>query len=271
MDFELFERAAWENQAAGYVRFFGALAAEAAEPLLDAAEVAAGSEVLDLACGPGAVTSAAARRGATVIGADTSRAMLALATARHPGLRFEHGDAHALAYADASFDVVTISLGMLHFADPHRALREVHRTLRPGGVLAFTDWAAPGPEDVAYAVILTALERQAAPVALPPWSPLFFFADPERGRASLCGAGFEPGTIWTRLLRLVWRLPGPESLVEAFRDGSVRLGARIKAQPRARLRAIEAEVRAASAPYIREGGLELPTGMVLTRACKPRG
>src|SRR3954454_11738392 len=82
MDFELFERAAWENQAAGYVRFFGALAAEAAEPLLDAAEVAAGSEVLDLACGPGAVTSAASRRGATVIGADTSRAMLALATAR---------------------------------------------------------------------------------------------------------------------------------------------------------------------------------------------
>jgi SAM-dependent methyltransferase len=267
-EFQAFEQAAWDRQAVGYEAHFEAVAGQAVEPLLDAAQVRPGVEALDVACGPGFAAAAAARRGANVVGVDFSDEMLAIARGRYPWLRFERADALDLPFAEASFDAVTINFGILHFARPERALAEACRVLRPGGLLAFTDWAEPGPDNVAYDIILRALERHADPLTLPPGPPLFQFADAGRCREALAGAGFDARGARTALLPLTWRLPSPDDLLTAFRNGSARLGARIKAQPEPRLRAIRAAVREAALPYMAAGELAAPAGVALTFAAK---
>lgn len=105
--FNAFEAAGWEERALAYDRFFGSTTSQAVEPLLDAASVAAGTRVLDIATGPGYVAGQAARRGASVVGVDVAAAMVALARRLHPGLEFREADAHALPFEDASFDAVS--------------------------------------------------------------------------------------------------------------------------------------------------------------------
>ena len=70
---------------------------------------------------PGDVAAAAAERGASVVGADFSAAVVAAATVRYPNVEFREADAEALPFPDASFDAVTINFGMNHFAGPDRA------------------------------------------------------------------------------------------------------------------------------------------------------
>ncbi|HEX8165122.1 MAG TPA: methyltransferase domain-containing protein [Beijerinckiaceae bacterium] len=268
-DFGAFEHAAWTGRAEGYERHFEGVVEQAIEPLLDAAGVRSGLKVLDVACGPGFVAAAAARRGASVVGVDFSDRMLAIARARYPWLRFEHGDAEDLPFADDSFDAVTINFGILHFPHPLRALKEAFRVLRPQGALAFTDWAAPGPDNVAYDIVLSAMDRHAEPFALPPGPPLFQFARAAACREALADTGFERRRVDTRLLRLTWRLASADGLVSAFRDGSARLAAKIAAQPPARLAAIRAEVAERSLAYRTQDGFAIPAGAALTRARKP--
>jgi SAM-dependent methyltransferase len=268
-DFGAFEHAAWARQAGGYERHFEGLVEQAVEPLLDAAGVRAGGDVLDVACGPGFVAAAAVRRGADATGLDFSDEMLRIARARYPWVRFERGDAEDLPFPDASFDAVTINFGVLHFPDPRRALKEAFRVLRPGRSLAFTDWAAPGPDNVAYDIVLSAMDRHAEPFALPPGPPLFQFAREAVCREALAQAGFEAHSPEMRLLLLDWRLPAADGLVSAFRDGSARLGAKIKAQPPHRLVAIRAEVAERALSYRTGEGFAIPTGVALTSARKP--
>src|SRR5262245_60467857 len=102
--FRDFERRAHDRVARTYVDFFEPVTAGAIPTLLDAAGVAAGSRVLDVACGPGAVATAAAERGAGVTGVDLSPQMVAVARARHPGLDFREADAERLPFPEGAFD-----------------------------------------------------------------------------------------------------------------------------------------------------------------------
>src|SRR5579862_923970 len=72
-----FEHAGWQQAAVRYDANFARASMQFVEPLLDAAGVAGGTQVLDLCCGTGLVAAAAARRGAVPIGVDFSSAMLA--------------------------------------------------------------------------------------------------------------------------------------------------------------------------------------------------
>src|SRR6266568_5719878 len=87
-----FEHAGWQRAAAQYDANFARASAQFVEPLLDAAGVAEGAQVLDLCCGTGLVAAAAARRAAALIGVDFSSAMLAEARRAHQYLRFDEGD-----------------------------------------------------------------------------------------------------------------------------------------------------------------------------------
>jgi SAM-dependent methyltransferase len=83
----------------------------------------------------------------------------ARALARERGLsnlRFELGDAAALPFADASFDVVASRLSAHHYADPAGALREAARVLAKGGVFLLSDTIAP--EDPARDTFLNCFE-----------------------------------------------------------------------------------------------------------------
>ncbi len=113
-----------------------------------------GRRVLDVACGTGDLSIAFARAGAAeVIGADFTEAMLDIARAkaspRGPSkhaafpVQFEFGDATALSYGDASFDIVSIAFGLRNVSDAERALREFRRVLRPGGRLVILEFDEP--------------------------------------------------------------------------------------------------------------------------------
>jgi ubiquinone/menaquinone biosynthesis C-methylase UbiE len=118
------------------------------ETLCEAADVSAGERVLDVACGNGNAALAAARRYAAVTGLDYVPALLERARARAAadGLALEvrEGDAEAMPFADASFDVVLSTFGVMFAPDQARAARELARVCRPGGRIALASWTPDG-------------------------------------------------------------------------------------------------------------------------------
>ncbi|MGB6536893.1 MAG: class I SAM-dependent methyltransferase [Xanthobacteraceae bacterium] len=105
---------------------------------------AARGRLIDVACGPGVVTAALAPAAASVVAFDATEQMLEKARARctKAGLRnveFRSGDAENLPFADAEFDGAVTRAALHHFADPRRAIGEMFRVLRPGGVAVFAD------------------------------------------------------------------------------------------------------------------------------------
>ena len=109
--------------------------------------VHAGDRVLDIATGSGNTALAAARRGCRVTGADFVPALLERARERAAVERlkidFQEGDAEALPFPDASFDVVVSTFGAM-FADPKRAAAEMLRVCRPGGKIGMANWPPEG-------------------------------------------------------------------------------------------------------------------------------
>jgi demethylmenaquinone methyltransferase/2-methoxy-6-polyprenyl-1,4-benzoquinol methylase len=101
-----------------------------------------GQLVLDLAAGTGTSSRAFSRLGARCVACDFSLGMLAVG-ARRPaaGLAFAAGDALALPFRDATFDVVTISFGLRNVADTGQALSELLRVTRPGGRLVICEFS----------------------------------------------------------------------------------------------------------------------------------
>jgi SAM-dependent methyltransferase len=101
----------------------------------------AGKDAIELGCGTAYVSAWLARRGARVVGIDTSEAQLATARRlqRQHGLDFPllHGNAEAVPYPDASFDFAISEYGACLWADPQRWVPEAARLLRPGGRLVF--------------------------------------------------------------------------------------------------------------------------------------
>jgi ubiquinone/menaquinone biosynthesis C-methylase UbiE len=124
--------------ATGYDQMFARVTQAFIPVLLDAARIAAGQSILDVATGTGAAARTARDRaglGGEVIAGDISATMLDVAR-RNPenaGITFEQFDSHKLPYPDARFDRVICQLGLAFFDDPGRGLAEFRRILKPGG------------------------------------------------------------------------------------------------------------------------------------------
>lgn len=250
-----FEHAGWEKAAGRYVESFATATRQFIPGLLDAAAVRSGCSVLDVACGPGFVTAGAAERGATARGLDFSPAMLGVARARHPGISFDEGDAEALPYADGAFDAVVSNFGIHHVPRPLVALRQAHRVLRSGGLIAFTIWAAP-TENVAWRLVFEAIRRCGDMSASQAPAPGGGFGTPVSCAVALEDAGF--AGVGTRPLGGIWRHADGRTLLDALRSGTARMAALIGAQPEAAIPAIVAEIDRAAAPYRDAQGLAIP-------------
>jgi ubiquinone/menaquinone biosynthesis C-methylase UbiE len=118
------------------------------EGLCQAADPRPGQRVLDLACGSGNAALAAARRYCDVTGVDYVPALIERAKERAAAqgtrIQFELGDAQALRFTDASFDVVLSAFGVMFAADQQKAARELLRVCRPGGCIALACWMPEG-------------------------------------------------------------------------------------------------------------------------------
>ncbi|MEU8545097.1 methyltransferase domain-containing protein [Streptomyces sp. NPDC048717] len=110
-------------------------------------ELRPGQRVLDVGCGPGTISADLAARvapGGLVVAVDSAPDVLDTAKAvvderSLDNVEFAVADVHALDFADDSFDVVHAHQVLQHVGDPVRALREMRRVCRPGGVVAVRD------------------------------------------------------------------------------------------------------------------------------------
>jgi SAM-dependent methyltransferase len=134
------QRYGWDKAAACYEQSWQRQLAPAQGTMLALAELAPGEHVVDVACGTGLVTFAAAEAvGPTgvVVGTDISEVMVTLAAARGRSrglrnVRFERMDAEDLSpLEDASFDVALCGLGLMYVPDPLKAVREMTRLVMP--------------------------------------------------------------------------------------------------------------------------------------------
>lgn len=140
------QRYGWDQAAAAYEPLWRAQLAPAQRKLIDCAALAPGERVLDVACGTGLATLAAAEAvgpAGSVLGVDISDRMIDAAGARARGIAhasFARMDGESLALPDASFDAVLCALGLMYMPEPAQALREMRRVLRPGGRVVVAVW-----------------------------------------------------------------------------------------------------------------------------------
>lgn len=135
----------WENGDA-YERFIGRWSRKLAAPFLEWARVPGGARVIDVGCGTGALSAALLDRGAaSVVGVDLSAGFVAAAAMIGDArASFVVCDAMALEAPDASFDAAVSGLCLNFAPDPEKAVREMARVVRPGGLVALYVWDYAG-------------------------------------------------------------------------------------------------------------------------------
>ena len=174
-------------------RFVPALFGEWAGRLVEAAGVAPGQRVLDVACGTGAVARAAAERtgetGATV-GLDLNEAMIAVARRVRPDLEWRQGDAAALPFPDASFDAVLCQAALMFFPDVEQAMQEMARVVRPEGTVGVQVWDR-AEDQPSYGPLIDVVGRHAGPEAINLVNTYFVRGDLAELTALFGNAGLE--------------------------------------------------------------------------------
>jgi len=227
--FATLEREGWSDDAvaAGYVDLFSS-ACDLAIPRI-VASVASGSRVLDLCCGHGNVFEALHAAGHSVVGVDFSPAMVARARARLPAGDFVEADAQDLPFPDRDFDAVVCSFGMMHVPDQPRALAQVKRVLRPGGLFMLTAWCGPDVSP-AFQVVYGCIQTHGDPGVKLPASPNFHqFADEAIARRLLADAGL--ALERSEKIDCYWSLSSPEQFAEIIERGTPRAGYLLRQQP----------------------------------------
>jgi SAM-dependent methyltransferase len=203
-------KATWMD--GNYDRFSRLMEASAVE-FLDRLRVAPRAALLDVACGSGQLALIAARRGVNVTGVDiATNAILAArerAAAAKLDARFDEGDAEALPYPDASFDVVTSLYGAMFAPRPERVASELLRVTKPGGRIAMGNWTKEGFIGQMFKIFA----RFIAPPGMP--SPVLW------GDESTVRQRFGEGVSELRLTRVNYLFDypfPPADVVEFFKD-----------------------------------------------------
>ncbi len=230
--------------------------------LLERAKPGPEDRVLELACGPGGLGIAAARRAREVVVSDVVPAMVetAVARAQQLGLGTVQGrvlDLEAIDEPDGSFDVVLCREGLMFAPEPDRALREIGRVLRPGGRMVVAVWG-PREDNPWLGTVLDVVSEQVGAPVPPPGVPgPFALSDAGRVERLVRDAGFADARVealpvplrapsadewWTRTLDLA----GPLSLV-------------VRSMPPGAAEELRDRAKAAIAPYVSgDGTLEAP-------------
>ena len=132
--------------ADAYDRFMGRYSVPLAPQLATLADVVVGQRVLDVGCGPGALTTELVGRlgPAAVTAVDPSEPFVAAARERHPGVSVERASAEHLPFPDQEFDAALAQLVVHFMADPVAGLREMARVTRKHGFVAACVWDHAG-------------------------------------------------------------------------------------------------------------------------------
>ena len=203
-------RATWIAGDFGQIaRFY----ASQAEDFINRLGLKAGMKVLDVACGTGNLAIPAAKTGATVTGVDIAPNLVEQAreNAKAAGVnaKFDEGDAEALPYEDASFDVVVTMFGAMFAPRPELVASELKRVTRPGGVIAMANWTPSG-------FIGQMFKTTSSHVPPPPGMPSPVLWGVEETVRERLGEGISK--LDTKLQKITWVFPfSPAEVVEHFR------------------------------------------------------
>jgi SAM-dependent methyltransferase len=161
--------------ADSYDKFMGRYSTLLAPQFADLAGVGSGQRVIDVGCGPGALTTELVERlGASNVAAvDPSESFVAAARERYPGVDVQESPAETLPFADGIFDAALAQLVVHFMADPVQGLTEMGRVARAGGVVAACVWDHAGKQ---------------TPLA-PFWQAVRELDPDEEGEGSFAGAG----------------------------------------------------------------------------------
>jgi SAM-dependent methyltransferase len=226
--------------------------------VLEALAVRPGERVIDVGCGCGQTTLALADAvgpAGLALGVDISEPMLEVARKRgegRPQVRFVNADAQTYAFDAGGFDALHSRFGVMFFDDPTAAFANLRTALKPGGRLAFLCWRTPAENPIMTAPMAAAQKYLPPPEPVAPGTPgPFAFADPERVRAILAGAGFSDIAIRPQ------DMPAGGNSAEETLELSLRvgpLGRMLRENPQVDRAAAVADVRAAIAAHARPDG-----------------
>ncbi len=256
---------AQQKQAWSHFVPFELLTTPVAARLVRHAGVRPGQRLLDVACGTGVVAVTASRLGAVVTGLDLTPELLQRARENAAiagqSILWHEGDAEALPFVDASFDVVTSQFGHMFAPRPQRVVAELLRVLKPGGTLAFATW----PPEL-FTGRMFALVSRYAPPQHPAPAPPPLWGDPAVIRERLGDAvrdiSFDRGCM------LASALSPQHHRANAERSGGpvIRLVEMLAATAPERLDAFRREYDALTAEYLTDN--QVRQDYLLTRAIK---
>ena len=182
------------------------------ETLCEALDLRAGQSVLDVAAGNGNASLAAARRWCEVVSTDYVPALVDQTRQRAAadGLSVECrvADAEALPFADASFDAVVSTFGVMFTADHDRAAAEMLRVCRPGGKIGLANWTPDG----FIGEVFKTIGRHVAP---PPAAKSPAAWGTHQRLSELFGA--QAKSLDADVRQFVFRYRSPAHMVEVFR------------------------------------------------------
>lgn len=251
------------------------LIAPLGELALERAAVKPGERVLDSGCGGGRTTlDLAGRVGALgqVVGLDISTPLLDAAEARRahlnvPNVEFINADAQTHAFSGEPFDLIYSRFGVMFFAEPVEAFRNLRAALRPGGRLVFACWQGMQSNPWMTLALAAVAQHVELPAPSPPGTPgPFSLAESERIIAILEPAGFvkihcEPvkstvdvaaGASLDRTIEFVSQMGPTGALLR-------------EASPEVR-RAAKQSIREALAPHVQDGRIELGAAIWIVSA-----
>jgi SAM-dependent methyltransferase len=248
LEFDRHVRAQWTGKADLYERSFASLCAGAAPLLLDAAEVAAGTRVLDVGTGPGTVARLAVERRANVAAVDAERSMVEMTREYVPDVRL--GTLPDLPFLDGVFDAAVANFVINHVGDPAAAVGGMRRVVRPGGTVAVTIWASsPSSNLVDEAITAAGLEIPASPRVDPE-------RDFDRTEAGLGALLTSTGLSDVRASSPAWtHRVDPEVWWSGPAGGIGALGVLLAAQPPAVIAKIKQEYDRIAADRLDEHGM----------------
>ena len=269
-------RETWNEAAGRYDKLASALFGAVAEEFVVFAELRKGMKALELACGPGLASRAAAKRlgeKGSLLATDFSPEMIALASSRSAEKRaapveWRQADAQKLDLPDASFDAVFCQLGLMLFAKPHDALREMRRVAAPGAPVACL------VQGRRSAMLFTALVMDAIVARAPQFRThgngaptLYAFGPDGILEEAFTQAGLTE--IVTKRLTGVFRFKTPEEYWSTMTEGAGRTGAMLRSLSPTVQEKVKADVLRRAAKRRVGGFIEIPYEFTMARGLAP--
>lgn len=242
----------------------------------EAAHLAPGNRVLDVACGTGQPSLTAAKvvgPNGRVVATDIAQGMLEVASRRASAaglsnIEFREMDAQSLDLESSSFDAATCSFGLMFCPDTRKALSEMHRVLRPAGRIAVSVWDVPGKNPF-FTSISKPIEPYMPPSPPDPDAPgVFRLAVPGLIERMLRDAGFENVAVESR--PMAFEYASLEDYWEIQTDIAAPLKAAVSKLAEPELLQLKAGVFTAIGSYVLDGRVRLPAAALCVTGDKPR-